>query len=283
MLTAGTQGGEYDAQAVQLVKQILSMSVAGSYYKDPVNVSDYDWYCFDLLDYAVCEYHGADVEYTTGDEAIACTATVTVCCNLPGLEESDNNFTSWEHHLVGGDYMPKSYMTLSKEDYEKTVEKQKMIDEEINRLKTTFVGGSKKVTDVLAKRESAPLKTAASIADLMCRQELDYEFLHELDPERPDLPYSVREQVNIEIKYEGYIRRQEKQVAQFEKAEKTLIPDEIDYAQVPSLRIEARQKLMKVRPASIGQASRIMGVNPADLSVLLIYLKKMRGERNSEG
>ncbi len=118
MLTAGTRGGEYDAQAVQLVKQILSMSVAGSCYKDPVNVSDYDRYCFDILDYAVCEYHGADVEYITGDGSMTCTATVTVCCSLPELERSDNNFTSWEHHLVGGDYMPKSYMSLSKRDYE---------------------------------------------------------------------------------------------------------------------------------------------------------------------
>ena len=161
---------------------------------------------------------------------------------------------------------------VSKEDYEKTVEKQKMIDEEINRLKTTFVGGSKTVTDVLAKRNSAPLKTAASIADLMCRQELDYEFLHELDPERPNLPTDVVEQVCINIKYAGYIDRQIAQVKQFKKMEKHLIPENIDYDDVSSLRLEARQKLKQFRPISIGQASRISGVTPADISVLLIYL-----------
>lgn len=161
---------------------------------------------------------------------------------------------------------------ISEEVYNKTLEKQRLIDEEVNRLKTTFVGGSKKVTDVLAKRDSAPLKTAASIADLMCRQELDYEFLHELDPERPELPKDVVEQVCINIKYEGYIARQLQQVKSFKKNENHRIPDDIDYDDVLSLRLEARQKLKQFRPISIGQASRISGVSPADISVLLVYL-----------
>ena len=161
---------------------------------------------------------------------------------------------------------------ISDEVYEKTLKKQEMIDEEVARLKTTFVGGSKAVTDVLAKRESAPLKTAASIADLMCRQELDYEFLHELDPERPELPADVVEQVCINIKYEGYIARQLQQVKSFKKNENHRIPEDLDYDEVPSLRIEARQKLKQFKPISIGQASRISGVSPADVSVLLVYL-----------
>ena len=164
MLAAGTQGGEYDAQAVQLVKQILSMSVAGSYYKDPVNVSDYDWYCFDLLDYAVCEYHGADVEYTTGDETIACTATVTVCCSLPGLEESDNNFTSWEHHLVGGDYMPKSYMTLSKKDYEELFNVDLTIPQKLSQV--VFSGTEQEVYSFFLSKGLGAAQIAGIMANI---------------------------------------------------------------------------------------------------------------------
>lgn len=172
---------------------------------------------------------------------------------------------------------------ISAERYQRFLKKKGQIEEETERVRHVMIGACERVQDCLKRCGSDPLSTSASLAELIRRPELDYFCLSEIDPDRPDLPPQVQEEVNIEIKYEGYIRRQEKQVAQFEKAEKTLIPDEIDYAQVPSLRIEARQKLMKVRPASIGQASRIMGVNPADLSVLLIYLKKMRGERNSEG
>jgi len=172
---------------------------------------------------------------------------------------------------------------ISAERYQRFLIKKGQIEEETERVRHVMIGACERVQDCLKRCGSDPLSTSASLAELIRRPELDYFCLSEIDPDRPDLPPQVQEEVNIEIKYEGYIRRQEKQVAQFEKAEKTLIPDEIDYAQVPSLRIEARQKLMKVRPASIGQASRIMGVNPADLSVLLIYLKKMRGERNSEG
>ena len=165
---------------------------------------------------------------------------------------------------------------ISDEVYEKTLKKQEMIDKEVARLKTTFVGGSKAVTEVLAKRESAPLKTAASIADLMCRQELDYDFLHELDPERPELPSDVIEQVCINIKYEGYIARQLQQVKSFKKNENHRIPEDLNYDDVPSLRLEARQKLKQFKPISIGQASRISGVTPADVSVLLVYLSSRK-------
>ncbi len=161
---------------------------------------------------------------------------------------------------------------ISEEEYEKTLVKAGMIEEEVARLKTTFVGGNKFVTEVLSRRNSAPLKTALSIADLMCRQELDYEFLKEIDPNRPDLPADVVEQVCINIKYEGYIERQLQQVKAFHKNENHMIPDDIDYDDVLSLRLEARQKLKQFKPISIGQASRISGVTPADISVLLVYL-----------
>ena len=161
---------------------------------------------------------------------------------------------------------------VSEEEYNKTLEKERMIEEEVNRLKTTFVGGNKTVTEVLSRRNSAPLKTAFSIAELMCRQELDYEFLKEIDPDRPNLPTDVVQQVCINIKYEGYIVRQLQQVKSFKKNENHRIPDDIDYDDVSSLRLEARQKLKQFHPISIGQASRISGVTPADISVLLVYL-----------
>ena len=112
------------------------------------------------------------------------------------------------------------------------------------------------------------------MAELIRRPELNYEMLSELDPDRPDLPYDIGEQVNIYIKYEGYLQRQLNQVKQFKKLEQKIIPENIDYDEVPSLRIEARQKLKQYQPTSIGQASRIAGVSPADISVLLIYLEK---------
>lgn len=158
--------------------------------------------------------------------------------------------------------------------YERFLKKKEAIRQEVERVSGVTVGARLKVQEVLKRCGSDPLQTSATLAELIRRPELDYFSLAEIDPDRPDYPYSVQEEVNIEIKYEGYIRRQEKQVAQFEKAEKTLIPADIDYDDVPSLRTEARQNLKKIRPASIGQASRIMGVNPADISILLVYLKK---------
>ena len=163
---------------------------------------------------------------------------------------------------------------VSKEDYEKLLRKEELIKEEIKRLKNTKVGGSQKIQEFLTTHESNPLKNAVSLADLMCRQELSYELLAEIDEKRPELPRDVVEQVEIELKYEGYIERQSRQVEQYKKMEKKLLPVDIDYDDVPSLRIEARQKLKEFRPVSVGQASRISGVSPADISVLLVYLEQ---------
>lgn len=162
---------------------------------------------------------------------------------------------------------------ISDEEYEKTLKKQKDIDDEIKRVTNTFVGQSKKVQDFLRNNHSTELKSGCSIAELIRRPELNYKILAEIDTDRPDLPEDVGEQININIKYEGYIKRQMKQVEQFRKKESRNIPDDINYEEVPSLRIEARQKLEKYRPINIGQASRISGVSPSDISVLMVYLE----------
>ena len=163
---------------------------------------------------------------------------------------------------------------ISEEEYQALLEKERLIDEEIKRLKNTSVGANKEIQNFLESHGSSSLKTAASLAELMCRPELSYEMIGEIDRDRKELPGSVIEQVEIEIKYEGYIVRQKRQVEQYRKMEKKLIPREIDYDDVSSLRLEARQKLKNFRPASIGQASRISGVSPADISVLLVYMEK---------
>ena len=163
---------------------------------------------------------------------------------------------------------------ISEEDYQALLEKEKLIEEEISRLKKTSVGANREIQNFLEAHGSASLKTAASLAELLCRPELSYEIIGEIDRDRKKLPTSVIEQVEIEIKYEGYIVRQKRQVEQYRKMEKKLIPQEIDYDDVSSLRLEARQKLKMFRPASIGQASRISGVSPADISVLLVYMEK---------
>jgi tRNA uridine 5-carboxymethylaminomethyl modification enzyme len=171
---------------------------------------------------------------------------------------------------------------VSDEDYEKTLEKERLIEEEVLRLKSTIVGASKNIQEFLEKFGSSPLKTGTSIAELLCRPELSYEALAEIDPERPSLPEAVIEQVCIHIKYEGYIERQKHQVEQFKKTEKKLIPEDINYDDVLSLRLEARQKLKQFKPLNIGQASRISGVTPADVSVLLVYLEQQRLRKQSE-
>ena len=163
---------------------------------------------------------------------------------------------------------------VSEERYNRLVEKERLIFEESERLKNKMVGGNSKVQEFLAAHESTPLKTAVSMADLLMRPELNYELLAEIDPERIELPEEVTEQVEIELKYSGYIERQQRQVEQFKKTESRRIPEDLNYDDVPSLRIEARQKLKKIRPENIGQASRISGVSPADISVLLVYLKQ---------
>lgn len=161
---------------------------------------------------------------------------------------------------------------ISKEQYDALCLKESQIQQEINRLKSTVVGANKEVQAFLEEVGSTTLKTAASLAELICRPEIHYELLKPIDKSRVDLPKDVIEQVEIEIKYEGYIERQLRQVEQYKKMEKKSIPEDLDYDEVPSLRLEARQKLKLFKPISVGQASRISGVSPADVSVLLVYL-----------
>ena len=172
--------------------------------------------------------------------------------------------------------LEKGYQTglVSEERYQRFLKKKKQIAEEIKRVKTITIGAGQEVRQFLESVNSTPLTTSATLAELIRRPELNYRILAALDPDRPKLSEEVQDEVEIEIKYEGYIERQTKQVKQFRKTEHMKIPETIDYDLVPSLRNEARQKLKEIRPSSIGQASRIMGVNPADLSVLLIYLKR---------
>lgn len=162
---------------------------------------------------------------------------------------------------------------VSKEELNYVEEKQRLIQREVERLQSLKIGANKATQDFLLLHDSAPLKTATTMAELMCRPELTYEILKDLDYDRPALSADVIEQVNIHIKYDGYIKRQLKQVEQFKKIEGKKIPENINYDDVGSLRLEARQKLEKYRPVSVGQASRISGVSPADISVLLIYLE----------
>lgn len=163
---------------------------------------------------------------------------------------------------------------IDEERYAHLIEKERLIDEEIQRVKAVNIGANKVVQEFLQEHGSVPLKTAATLDELIRRPELDYDVLAPLDPERPALPGEVTEQVEINIKYEGYITRQLHQVAQFKKLEARRLPQDIDYDEISGLRIEARQKLNAIKPASIGQASRISGVSPADVSVLLIYMEQ---------
>lgn len=169
---------------------------------------------------------------------------------------------------------------ISEEEYRALSKKERLIEEEVRRLKNTYVGANREVQKFLEAHGSSLLKTAASLAELLCRPELNYELIEEIDQDRKELPRTVIEQVEIEIKYEGYIVRQRRQVEQFKKMEKKLIPQDIDYDGVSSLRLEARQNLKMFCPVSIGQASRISGVSPADISVLLVYLEKFERDRN---
>ncbi len=165
---------------------------------------------------------------------------------------------------------------ISKERYEWVCKKEKLIKEEIARVSRVRVGASKEVQTLLESYGSIPLNTGTGLTELIRRPELDYGKLAPIDPERPELPDEVAEQVNINIKYEGYLLRQKKQVESFKRLEKKRIPVDFDYDQVQSLRMEARQKLKIYQPSSIGQASRISGVSPADISVLLIAMESMK-------
>lgn len=165
---------------------------------------------------------------------------------------------------------------ISKEQYQDILKKEQLIKEEIERVEHVNVGASRPVQELLEQYGSTPLTSGSTLGELIRRPELNYEVLAPIDKNRPELCYDIREQVNINIKYDGYITRQLKQVEQFKKLESKKIPEDMDYDQVKSLRIEAVQKLKLYRPVSIGQASRIAGVSPADVSVLLVYLESHR-------
>lgn len=175
---------------------------------------------------------------------------------------------------------------VSKEVYDMTCKKEELIAQEMERMFSTMVGANSTVQQFLERHESAAVKKSTSMAELICRPELSYEMLAEIDSEREGFYQKIEqinqdrglvlediiEQININIKYDGYIKRQQQQVKQFKKMETRRIPEDIDYDEIRSLRLEARQKLKEFRPLNVGQASRISGVSPADISVLLVYL-----------
>lgn len=172
---------------------------------------------------------------------------------------------------------------VSDEMYNRVVEKERLIKEEIERLENIKVGANKKMSEFLEKHGSTPLKTGSSLAELIKRPELSYEVVAEFDENRKPIPEDVIEQININLKYDGYIKRQLRQVEQFKKMEKKKLSDNIDYSQINGLRNEAKQKLNMYKPVSIGQASRISGVSPADISVLLIHLEQTKNKPEGNG
>lgn len=171
---------------------------------------------------------------------------------------------------------------VTEERYQKFVAKKQAIAEEMERLKHIYVGTSAKVQEILESKGSTPLKSGSALAEVLKRPEMDYDDFAEVDTERPELPRDVVEQVMIELRYEGYIKRQQQQVDQFKRLERRLIPEDINYDEVGSLRIEAVQKLKEVKPISIGQASRISGVSPADVSMLVVYLEQRNRSTKTE-
>ena len=172
---------------------------------------------------------------------------------------------------------------VSDDMYNRVVEKERLIKEEIERLENIKVGANKKMSEFLEKHGSTPLKTGSSLAELIKRPELSYEVVAEFDENRKPIPEDVIEQININLKYDGYIKRQLRQVEQFKKMEKKKLSDNIDYSQINGLRNEAKQKLNMYKPVSIGQASRISGVSPADISVLLIHLEQTKNKPEGNG
>ena len=167
---------------------------------------------------------------------------------------------------------------ISEEEIRKTREKRESIEKEVERMANTYIGANEKNNAVLNRLGSSPIQSGISLLELCKRPECNYKNLEELDPERPSLSASICEEVEIEIKYEGYIKRQIQQVEAFKKLERKKLPKEIDYQNMQNLRLEARQKLDKIRPENIGMASRISGVSPADISVLLVYLERYKKE-----
>ena len=170
---------------------------------------------------------------------------------------------------------------LSDERYEECLERNRMVKEEAERLSHVNVGPSSGINTLLEERGTAPLQSGATLADIIRRPQLDYECTAPYDPARPELPRDIRDRVWTEIKYEGYIKHQLDEVARQQKAESTRLPEDIDYKSISGLRLEAAQKLDKVRPATIGQAARISGVNPADVTVLMIWMQ-MRGNKQDK-
>ncbi len=162
---------------------------------------------------------------------------------------------------------------ISEERYKKFLEKQEKIEAEKERMKKTFIPPSKELDEIFKETGSSPLATGISVADLIKRPELSYEILKTVDKNRPELPDYITETAETDLRYDGYIKRQQSQIEQFKRLEEKKLPSDFDYSEIEGLRLEARQKLNKIKPASIGQASRISGVNPADVSVLLIYFK----------
>lgn len=171
---------------------------------------------------------------------------------------------------------------IDEERYRRLLDKEEKIETEIKRLEDTHIGATEQVQQLLKSLGSAPINTAATLADLIRRPELSYEQLEPIDKDRPQLSDDIIEQININIKYDGYIKRQLKQVEQFKKLENKRIPEDIDYMAISGLSTEARQKLAKLRPLSIGQASRIAGVSPADVSVLLVYISQYNHDKYKE-
>jgi tRNA uridine 5-carboxymethylaminomethyl modification enzyme len=163
---------------------------------------------------------------------------------------------------------------VPQEQLRKVEEKYEAVRREMNRLEAKGVPASKELNEMLALRESTPVANSARLADLLRRPQVTYEDIAPFDPDRQELPKSVTEEVEIQIKYAGYLARQEKQVAEFKKEESRRLPESIDYNAIAGLRLEARQKLSEIRPMSIGQAGRISGVSPADIAVLLIWLEQ---------
>jgi len=168
---------------------------------------------------------------------------------------------------------------ISDERYSKFLEKKKEIEEEIKRVKSTIIKPTKEVNEFLEKNNSSKTTTGVWLSDLLKRTELNYFKTAEIDKNRPELPYQVQKEVEIQVKYEGYIKMEEAQVEKFKSLEDKKIPENVDFSEIEGLRLEARQKLNRVKPTSVGQASRISGVSPADVSVLLIYLHNLEGQK----
>lgn len=169
---------------------------------------------------------------------------------------------------------------ISKDRYDKLNEKKSQIEKEINRMKTTIVGVTPFVQDFLKSYNSTPIRSGIPLSELIKRPELDYYKIKEIDKDFIELPEDIKEQVNIQLKYEGYIKRQMKQVEQYKKLERKYLKEDLNYTKIKGLRIEAAQKLQQIKPRSIGQASRISGVSPSDISVLLVYLEQINRTKN---